>query len=231
MGENIGEEISNALHRALSVEVSEEVAATKTRLSFARDLHDSVIQLLAGANFRLEAIKRSALAGKNISPAVEALQSELVAEQRDLRGFIKQLRDGDARRGSANLCDTLRTVLERMTRQWMVECELLRCPETLKLTPKFEHDIQQLVREGIANAVKHGEATHVSISVDTGETGVSLIIADNGRGFYSGAEAVNKPIKPWSLNSRVHELGGTLSLYSSATGARIIISLPFGAEE
>lgn len=227
-GERIGEEISGALQRARTVEVSEEAAASKTRLSFARDLHDSVIQLLAGTNFRLEGIKRSALAGNDISHDVEALQRELVTEQRELRGFIKQLREGERREASAGLCDALRDLLDRMTRQWSASCELVRCPNALQLSPKLEHDLQQLVREGIANAVRHGGASHISISVDVGETGLSLIIADNGSGFNFAGPEGETPKKPWSLNERVHELGGSLSLYSSSNGSRITVSIPFG---
>ena len=230
-GEKIGEEISAALQRATTVEMSEEAAATRTRLSFARDLHDSVIQLLAGTSFRLEGIRKSAAVGRNVDPEIDSLQRELSIEQRDLRAFITQLRGGTARTSSPELCETLRGLLDRMARQWSATCELLRCPDSLTVPAQLEHDLHQLVREGIANAVRHGKATHISISVDAGDTGLSLIVADNGSGFSlqhpNGADGIVR--KPWSLNERVRELGGSLALYSSPKGSRITISLPFGA--
>ena len=232
IAEHIGEEISAALRRATTVEVSEEAAATRTRLSFARDLHDSVIQLLAGTSFRLEVIRKSVEAGRKVDAEVDVLQQELSAEQKELRKFINQLRHGVARTTSPAICETMRGLLDRMTRQWSATCELIRCPETLKVPAQLEHDVHQLVREGIANAVRHGEATHISISLDAGEHGLSLIIADNGSGFPvqhpNGDDGSAR--KPWSLNERVRELGGSLSLYSSSKGSRITISLPFGAK-
>jgi signal transduction histidine kinase len=232
LAEHLGEEISAAFQRALTVEISGEAAAARTRLSFARDLHDSVIQLLAGTSFRLEGIRKSAAANRSVDAEVDALQQELSAEQRDLRGFIRQLRDGAARAASPGVCETLRGLLERMARQWNAQCRLVRCPEALRIPPQLEHDVHQLVREGIANAVRHGNADEISISLDAGETGLSLIVADNGTGFsvQETPGEVGAAQKPWSLNERVRELGGSLTLYSSPNGSRITISLPFGAQ-
>jgi signal transduction histidine kinase len=114
-----------------------------------------------------------------------------------------------------------------MTRQWEVNCELLRCPEDLQVAPRLEHDVLQLIREGVANAVRHGMAQQVSISLDVGESGLSLIIADNGAGFSapSGASEVAAK-KPWSLSERVRELRGSLALYSKPGSTRITISIP-----
>jgi signal transduction histidine kinase len=212
----------------MMVRVSEEAAAARTRLSFARDVHDSVFQLLAGTNFRLEAIRKGAAAGLDVETEIYALQHELSAEQRELRRFIDQLRDGPEGKASPAMCDTLGELLERLARRWNAECELVRCPKNLKLPPQLEHHVCQLVREGVANAVRHGKARKVSISADTGETGLSLIVADDGSGFVVGGEDDGRTKKPWSLNDRVRELGGSLTLYSSAKGSRITISIPWG---
>jgi signal transduction histidine kinase len=227
LAEHMGEEVSSAIHRASMVSVSEEAAATRTRLSFTRDLHDSVIQLLAGTNFRLEGIRKAAAAGRDVGTEIDALQHELSGEQRELRSFIKQLREGRGRKGSPAMCDTLRELLERLARQWNAECLLVRCPEALKLPAHLEHEVCQLVREGVANAVRHGKAGKVSISADVGQTGISLIIVDDGSGFIVDQEAEGSAKKPWSLNERVRELSGSLTLYSSMNGSRITISIPW----
>lgn len=57
--ERIGEEVSAAFHRSSTIAISEEASAVRTRLSFARDLHDSVAQLLAGTSFRVAGIKKT----------------------------------------------------------------------------------------------------------------------------------------------------------------------------
>lgn len=150
-------------------------------------------------------------------------------EQKELRLLIKQLREGVPRPGSPDLCVTVRELLERMARQWNAHCELLKCPEGLQVAPHGEHAVLQLIREGIANAVRHGQAQHISISLDAGETGVSLIIADDGQGLSAPQISSDGDLqKPWSLNERVGELGGSLTLYSKPGSTRVTISLPAG---
>jgi signal transduction histidine kinase len=227
IGDRIGKEVSAAFHRASLIFVSEEATAVRTRLSFARDLHDSVAQLLAATSFRVAGIKKTLEQGQDIRPEVNRLQQELVHEQKDLRILIKQLREGAARPISPGLCDSVRELLERLSRQWGARCELIRCPEDLQVAPQLEHDVLQLTREGIANAVRHGRAKTVSISLDVGEAGLSLIIADDGLGFSAPLEGSTDPSrKPWSLNERVRELKGNLTLYSKPGSTRVTISLP-----
>jgi signal transduction histidine kinase len=124
-----------------------------------------------------------------------------------------------------DLREMLRALCERLARQWAIECELLRCPVGIFPKEKEEDAVRHLVREAVANAARHGKASKVSISADAGQTGLSLIIADNGSGFAAPVSGVAST-KPWSLHERVQELGGSISLFSSERGLRLIISLP-----
>jgi signal transduction histidine kinase len=54
-GERVGTEIVAALNRATALRAFQEAVATRTRSALARDLHDTVVQVLAGTSFRLEA--------------------------------------------------------------------------------------------------------------------------------------------------------------------------------
>ena len=233
VGADIQQALSEVVERSAAVNASEAAAATRTRLALARDLHDSVVQLLAGTAFRLEGVRRSVESGRDATPDIVQLQQELSTEQRELRAFIGQLRGNERLLRSPGVRGGLQALLERQRRQWGVEVELVQCPESLTLPASLDQALHQLVREGVANAVRHGKATYVSISVNSGRTGVSLVIADNGRGFSVKPDAAGEPgakIKPWSLNERVQALNGHLSLYSSPEGSRIIISLPFEAQ-
>jgi signal transduction histidine kinase len=223
---DLGAEISAALERTSAIALFEETAATRTRLSLTRDLHDSVIQLLAGTSYRLEGIRRSARAGRDVETEVDALQQELDQEQSDLRAFIAQLRRDAPPTAFPDLRETLRLLTERLARQWDIDLELLHCPDRLRPPEPMTHAVRQLMREAVANAVRHGKATRVQATVQAGESGLSLVIADNGQGFQS-ANDDDAPARPWSLHERVQELGGTLSLYSTGEGSRIIVSLPY----
>jgi signal transduction histidine kinase len=231
VGEMVGSEISAMLERVSLVRMSQQEAVTGTRLALARDLHDSVVQLLAGTSFRLEAIRKSAAAGRDVGTDIDALQRELAQEQRDLRGFISKLRGAGRAGAHTDLCPGLAALAQRMSRQWGVRCELRECGRPILAPSAMEHDLHQLIREGVSNAVRHGKADGVEIVFDAQDGDINLEIADNGCGFpvqgsFAEGEQIVHEVGPWSLNERVRTIGGTLTLSSSSQGSRVMIKLP-----
>lgn len=227
-GDSLGEEISAAFERTSMMALLQDAASTRIRLSLSRDLHDSVLQLLAGTSLRLEGVKKSARLGREIEAEIGALQRDLVVEQRDVRELINQLRCGDTANTMSDLRASLHELADRMSRQWDVECRLDQCPSELSTSHPFERDCHQLVREAVANAVRHGKASAIAIRVDNRSDAVQLVVSDNGSGFpgYGHFETDHNGKAPWSLSERVRTLGGQLSLVSDRSGSEITISLP-----
>ena len=56
LGLELGRAAGSVLDRSALVSAIEESVAAQTRLALARDVHDSIVQFLAGASFRVEAI-------------------------------------------------------------------------------------------------------------------------------------------------------------------------------
>jgi signal transduction histidine kinase len=236
VGDMLRSEISATLERVSLVRMSEQEAVTRTRLALARDLHDSVVQLLAGTSFRLEAIRKSVAAGREIDTDVDALQRELSQEQRDLRGFISKLRGAGRARSHTDLRPGLAALAERMSRQWGIRCKLAGSGKPVIAPLAIEHDVHQFVREGVANAVRHGKADQVEVHFQAKEGEAQLEVIDNGCGFpvHDGAEDGERLITdfgPWSLKERVRSIGGSLTLFTSPQGSRVTITLPMEMRE
>ncbi|MDP8994568.1 MAG: histidine kinase [Pseudomonadota bacterium] len=219
--------MSAALTGALAVQLREESSAGRTRLSLARDLHDSVVQLLAGLYLRLEAV-RKAYADAAAADELESLQREITAEQRGLRRLIEQLRSGGEHEGPADLCRSLAVVAERSSRQWGIRCAIGECPDQLQADPRFEHELRHMVREAISNAVRHGAARNVSIDLlREGPRLVVRISADGAAATPCAGDGT--AAEPRSLKERVATLGGELRLAAGTDGSRLIVTLPFEA--
>jgi signal transduction histidine kinase len=224
--------VSAALGRAAMIQLTQEAAETRTRLSLARDLHDNVAQLLAGTALRLEGIRASAERGGGVAGEIEALQAQLAGEQRDLRGFIHRLRGGS---GGDPACPDLQpgiaTLADRLAEQWAVRIAFAPGAVPIGGPPELAHEIHQLIREAVANAVRHGRARVVRITLEPAGGAVRLAVADDGCGFASHGvgEQAGAASRPWSLEERVAALGGRLHLASSAEGTSIRIDLPVGA--
>jgi signal transduction histidine kinase len=88
---------------------------------------------------------------------------------------------------------------------------------------RLQLDLQQLLREAVANAVRHGGADRVEVDVGVEDKQLRLLFKDNGSGF---APANGSVVEPWSLKERVDRARGSLSLYSEAGSTNIEITLP-----
>lgn len=230
--EAAGQVVAALEHRKL-FDATEEAAEIRARLSLARDLHDSVVQFLAGLAFRLEGLKKRAAAGRDIADEASELQRDLAGEQHDLRLFIAELRGDAARevRSCGDLAASLRELSERSAAQWGVACRIVTTPDEISVTPTLEQNVRQLVREAVANAVRHGKATEIETRLERKEKALNIEISDNGGGFpvqgeFGEEELAQRCIGPNSLRERVAMLGGSLRLDSRATGSRLSITLP-----
>lgn len=223
LGRILAREIAAAIDRRSRAVLEREALLVRTRNALARDLHDSVAQSLAGACFRLEALRGSVVRGTESDGQIVEIRDALRGEQRHVREMIEKLRSPERVSGERDLGRDLETVLDDASRQWGVTVRLNdRGP--VRVPGWLSYEVQQLVREGIANAVRHGKASLVRIGIEHGSHGVQLEIADNGEGF--GKDAVNT--QPWSISGRVAALGGQFALDSAAPGALLSITLPLG---
>jgi signal transduction histidine kinase len=86
-------------------------------------------------------------------------------------------------------------------------------------------DAQQLIREAVANAVRHGRARSVTVQMAAEDSQLRLDISNDG----TASERL-KTGSPWSLRERVDEANGTLMLATRETGTSVSITLPLNGE-
>jgi signal transduction histidine kinase len=198
-------------------------AAARTRLTLARDVHDSIVQFLAGAAFRIEALRRSANSGATISAELDELKRLLLEEQGEVRGFVMALRR-DHGIDLAEAVAELRALAERLSQQWSVDCRITANGHRASIPIRLQLDLQQMLREAVANAVRHGGANRIDVALDVEGDSLQLNVADNGSGF-SKRKGQAIP-EPWSLKERVERANGSMQLVSSPGSTNIHISLP-----
>lgn len=223
IADHVGNEASTALVRALHLRSTEEAAVTETRLALARDLHDSVAQILAGTAMQLESIRRAAAAGRAVDEEIRALQAELALEQRDLRGVISRLRTDPGVASRVGLVRSIEWLAQRLQRQWGVPCAVLRCPDT-RIDAKVDFELHQLVREAASNAVRHGSATAVEIELAV--EGDDLVVGVSGDGVGQGEDGEEWVVEPRSLAERIRRMGGRLSFRRTGSRSTVEFALP-----
>ena len=222
----LAREAASALDRLALAGLEREALIVRTRGAIARDLHDSVAQSLAGACFRLEALRRGlpsymADGAERAGCEIAIVQESLRAEQGHIRQLISHLRtpaqDLQVRDLRAEIDSTLRDA----SGHWGVRIAL-DAAGAMRVPGWLNHELQQLVREAVANAARHGQATHLSVRIALAGGGLILHISDNGTGF----APATRPAEPWSIRERVAALGGELGVESGPTGTILAIRLP-----
>lgn len=220
----IAAEIAAQRQRHALLKAAEESAEARSRLGLARDLHDSIVQFLAGAAFRIEAMKRSNASGRNVDEELNELKQLMLHEQHELRSFIRSLRSGPLA-GFNDLVKDLQALCGHLSRQWDVSCEFAARPSKLMIPTRVRLDAVQLTREAVANAVRHAAAKSINIGLASAAEELTLEIVNDGAAFPSRNGRIELPS---SLAERVQEAGGRLDMSRGMGVTKFSISLPIG---
>jgi signal transduction histidine kinase len=223
-GIQVGARAATHIQRHRLLRTAEENAEARSRLVLARDLHDSVVQFLAGAAFRLEAMKRSNSAGRNVDPELDELKQLMLQEQRELRSFITSLRSGPLT-AFDELANDLKGLAVHLSRQWDIKCEFVSKPAELMIPTRIRLDAHQFMREAVANAVRHAAAKSVTVEASAKSDVLKLEFINDGTEFPTRAGRLEMPT---SLKDRVDQAGGTLDLARGMGVTKLSISLPIG---
>ncbi|MFD2781452.1 sensor histidine kinase [Novosphingobium pokkalii] len=157
-------EIGLALDREEMATLAKSSAVAEVRNALARDLHDSVVQFLAGTMFRLEALRRRLRDGKDPEGEIEAMKDALRREQAQLRVMIDRLRRGEDGDRSSDITEELCSLVEEMAAHWRIRVTFSAHSGPLQIPIRLAYELRQMVREAVANAARHGQCSEVTIS-------------------------------------------------------------------
>ena len=200
--------------RAAAVE-----AADAERRRIERDLHDSTQQRLVSLAMNL-GMTRAALAGADpaVRAAVAAAHEEAKQALAELRDLIRGLHP--AVLDELGLDAALSGIAARSPVPVRLVVDLPgRPPAAIEAVAYF------VVSEALSNVAKHAAATRADVVVRQQTDGLTLAVADDGRG---GADPV-RGTGLRGLRQRVESVDGTLSIASPAGGpTSILVTLPCG---
>lgn len=224
-----GRLVMATLEQFLFVQQVRQTASAEERLRISRELHDGIVQSLAGIGLRLQALRARMTADPDAAEQLRTMQAALEHDQRELRTIVRELRPHDPREASVTVTQDLERMRERYPIEWGMEVELTTTP--VAVTPRIGHEICRIVNESLSNAARHGGATRAAVAIDRRGDDVRICVSDNGRGFpFEGSlDLPSLEIAgygPRTLKERVRNAGGAMMVASSPAGASITITLP-----
>jgi signal transduction histidine kinase len=233
LGSTVAAQLSVAVESWLSLMAWRNAASAQERVRLARDLHDGILQFLAGTAMQLEVLGRGLGKPESESSArIGRLQESLRAEQRHLREIIDALGPAEPRGETLlDLAEAAPTLVAMLKGHWDIEVTISPNWRPGMLPRSLTFEVLQILREAVSNAARHGEATAVTVSATTSGDRLQLEIADNGHGLpmhgtFGMDELGLLALGPRMMRARVQALAGDLAITSDPQGMRLSIALP-----
>jgi signal transduction histidine kinase len=219
--------ISGSLGRQQLLNIWRDRAFAQARLAMSRDMHDSVLQTLAGLRMRIASMLGHPLVAgdADIRGKLDDLQSIISAEQACIREILF---DSDPKETRTGLVEHLRQRLELLARQWNVRCALDSQIEELEVKGDMAAEVEFLVREAISNAVQHARAKSIHVAVAMQDDELLITIRNDGRRgtLLDSGSAHAEGVASRSLQRRLKMLGATAYEDPMESGALLSLRIP-----
>ena len=183
------EQLTGTLALDRHQERQQQLIVMEERATIARELHDSIAQSLSCMKMQVSCLQ---MQGDDLPEASRQLlgqiRNELNTSWAQLRELLTTFRLQLTEPG-------LRPALEASCREYSAHFGFTVRLD-YQLPPRFVPSHQaihllQIAREALSNALKHANATDVSVTVALRDNQVRLTVADNGRGVPDHAERSN----------------------------------------
>lgn len=200
------------------------------RRRIARELHDSVGQLLAALSMNLGILEAQAsgldLAGARALSENTALVQQISSEIRTISHLLHPpLLD------AAGLASALSWYVDGFSERSKIQVNL-EIPEKFgRLPDEMELAIFRMVQECLTNIHRHSGGTSATIRIHQQDYGVSVEVQDYGKGIPLGRQreissSGRTGVGFRGMRERLGQLGGTLEIHSNNSGTLVSASLP-----
>jgi two-component system nitrate/nitrite sensor histidine kinase NarX len=210
-------------------EAEQKYTIVAERDRIARELHDSIAQVLGVIHLRLRSLEPEVqdVPGNGVATEIGDLAELADEAYKDVREAILGLRESVT--SADGLEGALREYLRKYSRQTGIK-STLTCDGSAHraLNPRSEIQLLRVVQEALTNVRKHAGARHAAVSLHADDGVVTLAVMDDGSGFDPGRleEALDHGFGLASMRERVEQIGGTLAVHTApGMGTRVEVRL------
>ena len=199
------------------------------RRRIARELHDSVGQMLAALGMNLAAvgtdIERLTKAANTVNDSA-ALVQELSREVRTISHLLHPpLLD------EAGLASALRWYVDGFAERSKIQVDLEVPADFERLGRESETAIFRTVQECLTNIHRHSESPTARIRIAASDGHVCVEVEDRGKGVppekqFELASTGTPGVGIRGMRERLRQLGGSLDIHSNGKGTLIVARLP-----
>ena len=223
---------------ATAEEYSRQLQATARRLlqvqegerrSLARELHDVVGQELTALSLNLTVIGAALPpeVGPSVRERLEDSMELLEGTTRNLRNVLVSLRPPGL--DELGLLAALRDHAGQAARRAGLALDIEGAEPQPRLSPEDAMALFRIAQEALNNSIKHANAVRVTMRLQQSAGVVTLLVADDGRGFDMARKAAAGPygMGTTTMRERAAAMGAMLRIRSApGEGTRVEVELP-----
>ena len=220
---------SLAVRAATAVELSERVsrdtvrrvveAQETERARLARELHDETGQALTSILLGLKSLDERVESAEGRA-AVAELRELVVSTLQDVRRLAVELRP--AALDDFGLVPAIERLLDTIAAQSGLDVDLQSRLGDRRLPAEAETALYRIAQEAMTNVLKHADARTVRVRLSPSESGVTLVVQDDGTGF-DPAGVQDGSVGLIGMRERIALVGGRLTI-ESTEGAGTMLS-------
>lgn len=215
-------------HAAIAIENAKlsdqlrKLTIIEERDRIGMELHDGIIQDIYAIGMKLELAQRTNAISPEMSAHLSSTGQDLNHIIEDIRRYIQGLKVGVGY--TLNLQDQIREIVEVFQAVSSAQLTLDIAPGFTILTEDKLHALTQISREALSNIARHANASQVHFKLSEEHGHMTLIISDDGGGFDLTSASAGHGLQ--NMRRRALQLGGTLTITSTAQGTSLLLSLP-----
>lgn len=199
-----GRERERLLHSAMD-------ASDAERRRIARDLHDGVVQDLAGTAFSLSAVARDSQVPARVRSRVDAAGSSLRDGLKSLRSLLAEIHPPDLH--GKGLSSAIADLLAPASAAGIGASVSV---DGLEEAPEAEVALLwRVTQEAVRNTLRHAQASTLAVTVRGDATGSLLEVVDDGVGFDQDCSSGPEHFGLTGLRSLVADAGAHLEVQSA----------------
>lgn len=218
----------------LERQTAEQAAMLEERNRLARELHDSVTQLMYSINLFAKAGKDAYRLDNPMQGEKYLTRLEDTARQalKELRLLLFELRPPELEQ--EGLIGALQLRLDAVEGRAGVKTQLLVNNAETELPHEYEETLYAIAQEALNNTLKHANATSVTIQLWIDPHKIELVITDDGLGFDTQDTSHRGGMGLTTMRERTVALGGEVRIYSlpqQGTSIQITLATPEPVKE
>ena len=211
------------LHRAELLNNKLEIKQ-QTLQFIGREIHDNI-----GQKLTLAAINAQRMELANIDPdtirqlkGITKILNDSLEELRDLSRSL-----ADSRSENYTFTQLLTLEAERINATGICKVILEVSDRVITMNVTAKNFLLRIIQEFIQNSLKHSRCKKISVTLDHNESGLTIMISDDGKGF--DPQSINSEgIGLNNMDRRMKIIGGTFDLQSQpGVGTILNLYIPF----